>query len=95
MAQVRQGLHASLPAVALNSPAAHVAHVRSLERVGALSRYSPAAHGALTAAHALPSSAVENVEPSSHALHTRSATAEPACDSLRTSASGTGQGRGA
>ena len=38
-------------------------------------------HGALTAVHALPSSVAENVDPSTHALHTRSATAEPACDS--------------
>lgn len=74
-------VQASLPAVALNWPAAHVAHVRSLESVGAWSRYWPAAHGALTAVHALPSSVAENVDPSTHALHTRSATAEPACDS--------------
>ena len=41
--QVDHTLHASLPAAALNFPAAHVAHVRSLYAVGALFVYSPAA----------------------------------------------------
>ena len=80
-AQVRQVAQASLPAAALNCPAAHVAQVRSLLAVGALSRNLPAAHGALTAAQTLPSFAVENVAPTTQAAHARSAISEPACDS--------------
>jgi len=78
---VRQVAQASLPAAALNCPAAHVAHVRSLPAVGALSRNLPAAHGALTVAQTLPSFAVENVAPTTQAAHARSAISEPACDS--------------
>jgi hypothetical protein len=41
--------------------------------------YSPAAHGALTSAQALPSLVLENV-PDAHALHWRLAISEPAAD---------------
>ena len=40
--------HTSLPAATLNVPLAQVSHVRSALAVGALLRYEPAAHGALT-----------------------------------------------
>ena len=58
-AQVAQVAQAPLPEAALNSPLAHAAHVRSELTVGALSRYSPAAQSAETAAHAAPSLAAE------------------------------------
>ena len=55
-------------------------HVRSLESVAALFMYSPAAHSPRMAAHAAPLSSAENVAPSSHAAHWRSAVSEPATD---------------
>jgi hypothetical protein len=48
--------------------------------VATLSMNEPAAHGALTAAHALPSLVAENVAPTWQAAHWRSAVAEPAAD---------------
>ena len=72
--------HASLPALLLKVPLGHAAHVRSVLAVGALSRYVPAAHGALTATHALPSLTLEYVEPTTHAAHWRSSVADPALD---------------
>ena len=42
--------------------------------------YVPAAQALLTCAHAAPSTALENVDPSSHAAHRMSAVAEPAVD---------------
>jgi hypothetical protein len=54
---------ATLPAEALKEPSAQVAHVRSALAVAALLMKVPAAHGALTLAHAAPSLAPENVEP--------------------------------
>ena len=51
--QVAQAEHAPLPAAVLNWPAAHAAQSRSDVVVGAALRYSPAAHSALTEAHAL------------------------------------------
>ena len=47
---MRQGTHASLPAAALNVPAAHAAHSRSDEAPGAAVSYVPAAQ-VVTAAH--------------------------------------------
>jgi hypothetical protein len=76
-AQVRHSAQTPLPADALNVPLMHVAQVRSLETVEALSMYVPAAHGALTLSHSLPSFVVENVVMPSHAPQTRSAVAEP------------------
>ena len=77
---VAHGAHAPFPDDALNCPAAHAVHVRSLESVAALFMYSPAAHSPRMAAHAAPLSSAENVAPSSHAAHWRSAVSEPATD---------------
>jgi hypothetical protein len=75
---VAQAEHAPLPATSLKWPAAHAAQSRSDVVVGAALRYSPAAHSALTAVHALPLSVLLKVATPSHASHTRSAVAEPA-----------------
>jgi hypothetical protein len=77
-AHVAHATQAALPAAALNVPLAQVAHVRSVDAVATLSMNEPAAHGALTAAHALPSLVAENVAPAVQAAHWRSAVAEPA-----------------
>ena len=55
--------------LALNEPGSHAAHVRSLLPVAATVVRKPGAHGALTAAHAAPSLAAENVEPATQAAH--------------------------
>ena len=73
-------MQASLPTLALKCPAAHAAHVRSLDAVAALSMNSPAAHGARIGVHASPLSAAENVDPTVQGAHWRSAVAEPAVD---------------
>lgn len=73
--------HFSLPRVALNCPAAHVAQVKSAVSVAALSMYCPGAHGSRTAVHAAPLSLPENVAPSEQRLHVRSVVAEPAVSS--------------
>ena len=65
--------------MALNWPAAQLAHVRSLAGVAALFMKVPALHGALTVWQALPSSWAEYV-PSVHAVQMRSTVAEPGCD---------------
>jgi hypothetical protein len=52
-----------LLASALKVPAAQLAHCRSLPAVAAAVVWKPAAHGALTAAHAAPSLVAENVVP--------------------------------
>ena len=62
-------VHASLPAAALKVPCAQVAHVRSALALAALSMNKPAAHGALTGLHALPSLTSEYVVPTTHAAH--------------------------
>ena len=67
-------------APALNEPAAHAAHVRSLLLVAAAVVWKPAAHGALTATHAAPLSTAENVAPATQEAHWRSAVAVPAAD---------------
>ena len=66
--------------LALNKPGSQAAHERSLLAVAATVVRKPGAHGALTAAHAAPSLAPENVEPTTQAAHWRSAVAEPAAD---------------
>jgi len=73
--------HTLLPVATLNVPAAHAVHVRSLDSVAALFMYSPAAHAPLICAHAAPPAEAENVAPSTHAPHWRSAVSEPAADS--------------
>ena len=78
---VRHFAHASLPEKALKAPAAHAVHVRSLDSVAALFMYSPAAHAPRICAHAAPPAEAENVAPSTHAPHWRSAVSEPAADS--------------
>ena len=78
---VRHFAHASLPEKALKAPAAHAVHVRSLDSVAALFMYSPAAHSPRICAHAAPPAEAENVAPSTHAPHWRSAVSEPAADS--------------
>ena len=77
---MRHASHASLPESALKVPLAQVLHVRSALAVGALLRYVPSAHGALTSSHALPSFTFENVEPTVQPAHWRSAVAEPGTD---------------
>ena len=77
---VAHGAHAPFPDDALNCPAAHAVHVRSLESVAALFMYSPAAHSPRMGVHAAPLSSAENVTPSSHEAHWRSAVSEPATD---------------
>ena len=77
---VRHVAHASLPAADLKAPAAHAVHVRSLDCVTALFMYSPAAHAPRICAHAAPPAEAENVAPSTHAPHWRSAVSEPAAD---------------
>ena len=57
-----------------------MAHVRSALALAALFMNEPAAHGALTALHALPSFTSEYVVPTTHAAHWRSAVALPALD---------------
>jgi hypothetical protein len=65
---------------ALKAPAAQLAHCRSLLAVAAAVVRNPAAHGALTAVHASPLFAGENVEPATHPAHWRSVVAEPTKD---------------
>ena len=77
-AHVLQLAQSSLPAVVLNCPVAHTAHTRSDEAEGAMLRYSPASHAALTGVHVEPSMVSENVVPALQAAHTRSAVVEPA-----------------
>ena len=71
--------HAWLPETALKVCAGQVAHVRSELVVALLSMNSPAPHGALTAAHELPSLTLEYSMTPSHATQVRSAVAEPSC----------------
>jgi hypothetical protein len=66
--------------LALKVPPAQLAHCRSLLAVAAAVVWKPAAHGTLTAVHAVPSLVAENVAPAWQAAHWRSATAEPATD---------------
>jgi hypothetical protein len=83
-AHVAHVAHSSTASVvlvpALKVPAAQLAHCRSLLVVAAAVVWKPAAHGALTAAHAAPSLVAENVAPAWQAAHWRSAKAEPATD---------------
>ena len=76
---VPHAAHAWLPETALKVCAGQVAHVRSELVVALLSMNSPAPHGALTAAHELPSLTLEYSMTPSHATQVRSAVAEPSC----------------
>ena len=75
-----QALHDIAPAFALKVPASQLAHLRSLLAVAMAVVYVPGAHGALTALHTAPLMAAENVSPTVHGAHWRSAVAEPALD---------------
>jgi hypothetical protein len=77
MAHVRHRVHAVLAAALLNSPAAHVLHVRSELAVAMRLTYLPAAQGAEVAAQAAPSLLALNVAPTSQGAHWRSAEAVP------------------
>jgi hypothetical protein len=77
---VVQALHDIAPAFALKVPASQLAHLRSLVAVAMAVVYVPAAHGALTVLHTAPLVASENVSPTVHGAHWRSAVAEPALD---------------
>ena len=69
--------HAISPSLAANVPKAHGAQVRSLLAVATATVYDPAAQGALTVLQASAPAVAENVEPTWHAVHVRSDTAEP------------------
>jgi hypothetical protein len=83
-AHVAHAAHSSTASVvlmpALKVPATQLVHCRSLLAVAAAVVRNPAAHGALTAVHASPLFAGENVEPATHPAHWRSAVAEPTED---------------
>ena len=80
MAHVDHVVHPTLPALALKLPGSQLAHSRSLVAVAAALNDLPAMQGALTAVHAAPSSALEKLEPTVHAVHCRFAVALPALD---------------
>ena len=69
MAHVRHRVHAVLAAALLNSPAAHVLHVRSELAVAMRLTYLPAAHGAEVTAQTAPSLLALNVAPTSQGAH--------------------------
>ena len=74
---VRHAAHSLRPAVAVNVPALHAPHCRSLDAVAAAVVRSPAAHGSRTLVQALLSLVPENVEPATQAAQVRSAVALP------------------
>ena len=74
---VRHAAHVLRPAVAVNVPAPHAPHDRSLDAVATTVVCKPGAHGWRTAAQALPSSVLEYVEPATQAAQVRSAVAVP------------------
>jgi len=59
------------PAVAVNWPLAHAAHVRSLAVVSTAVSYCPAGHSGVRSAHTAASLAVEKVEPRTQSAHWR------------------------
>ena len=65
------------PALLVNVPAAHAAHVRSADAVASVSVCWPAGHGLRTATHAPPLAAAEKVLPAAHDEHWRSVVPEP------------------
>jgi hypothetical protein len=74
MPQVRHNVQMSVDVVlalasALKKPDAHVSHTRSLLTVAAVLVKEPAAHTALTVAHASPLSSPEYVVPATQAAH--------------------------
>jgi len=77
---VDHSVHAIVPLLAVKVPEPQSAHARSLLTVASAVVYAPATHGALTALHASPLLAPENVSPNAQGVHRRSAVAEPALD---------------
>jgi hypothetical protein len=66
-------------AVALKRPAGQAVHTRSLLAVAIAEMARPAAQGLLMGSHASSSLVDENVDPTTHAVHSRSMTSEPVC----------------
>jgi hypothetical protein len=80
IAHVRHAVHAWFPELLLKKPESQSVHVRSLLSVAALFMYCPGPHTERMLLHAEPLAVSEKVTSSSHAMHWRSAAAEPGLD---------------